>query len=68
MTRARFSISPMRALIRRPIALQPGYQVSNPGITFEVTTSFSYAPLFPGVTVAGVFPTPIMKTSMMRLN
>jgi len=39
-----------------------------PGDYIKVTTSFSYAPLFPGVTVAGVFPTPIMKTSMMRLN
>ena len=39
-----------------------------PGDYIHVTTSFSYAPLFPGVTVAGVFPTPIMKTSMMRLN
>ena len=39
-----------------------------PGDYIRVTTSFSYAPLFPGVTVAGVFPTPIMKTSMMRLN
>ncbi len=43
----------------------PGQQ---PGDYIQVTTSFSYAPLFPGVTVAGVFPTPIMKTSMMRLN
>jgi hypothetical protein len=43
----------------------PGQQ---PGDYIQVTTSFSYAPLFPGVTVAGVFPTPIMRTSMMRLN
>lgn len=43
----------------------PGQQ---PGDYIQITTSFSYAPLFPGVTVAGVFPTPIMKTSMMRLN
>ena len=43
----------------------PGQQ---PGDYIKVTTSFSYAPMFPGVTVAGVFPTPIMKTSMMRLN
>ena len=43
----------------------PGQQ---PGDYIQVTTSFSYAPLFPGVTVAGVFPTPILKTSMMRLN
>jgi len=43
----------------------PGQQ---PGDYIQITTSFSYAPLFPGVTVAGVFPTPIMRTSMMRLN
>jgi Flp pilus assembly protein TadG len=43
----------------------PGQQ---PGDYIKVTTSFSYAPMFPGVTFAGVFPTPIMKTSMMRLN
>ena len=43
----------------------PGTQ---PGDYIQVTTSFSYEPLFPGVTVAGVFTTPIMKTSMMRLN
>jgi Flp pilus assembly protein TadG len=43
----------------------PGQQ---PGDYIKVTTSFSYAPMFPGVTVAGVFPTPILKTSMMRLN
>ena len=43
----------------------PGQQ---PGDYIRVTTSFSYAPLFQGVTVAGVFPTPIMKTSMNRLN
>src|SRR5690349_17236564 len=40
----------------------PGQQ---PGDYIKVTTSFSYAPMFPGVTVAGVFPTPIIKTSMM---
>lgn len=43
----------------------PGTQ---PGDYIQVTTSFSYEPLFPGITVAGVFTTPIMKTSMMRLN
>ena len=40
MTRARFSISPMRTLIRRPIVLQPGCQVSNPGITFGSRQAF----------------------------
>jgi Flp pilus assembly protein TadG len=45
-----------------------GFAGQQPGDYIQVTTSFSYAPLFPGVTVAGVFPTPITKTSMMRLN
>src|SRR5262245_46519097 len=39
-----------------------------PGDYIQVTASFSYAPLFPGVTVASAFTTPILKTSMMRLN
>lgn len=43
-----------------------------PGMTpadyIRITTTFSYAPLFPGITVASVFTTPITKTSMMRLN
>jgi Flp pilus assembly protein TadG len=34
----------------------------------QITTTFAYAPLFPGVTVAGTFPTPITKTSLMRLD
>ncbi len=33
-----------------------------------VTTTFSYAPLFPGITVAGAFTTPIVKTALMRLD
>lgn len=39
-----------------------------PGDYIKVTTSFSYAPLFPGITVASKFATPITKTSMMRLE
>ncbi len=33
-----------------------------------VTTTFSYAPLFPGITVANAFTTPIVKAAMMRLD
>jgi Flp pilus assembly protein TadG len=33
-----------------------------------VTTVFSYAPLFPGVTLASTFTTPITKTALMRLD
>lgn len=39
-----------------------------PADYIEIQTTFSYAPLFPGVTVAGVFVTPITKTALMRLN
>ena len=39
-----------------------------PGDYIQITTTFAYVPLFPGVTVASFFTTPITKTAMMRLN
>jgi Flp pilus assembly protein TadG len=39
-----------------------------PGDYISVQITFSYAPLFPGVTVAGKFATPIAKTATMRLG
>jgi hypothetical protein len=33
-----------------------------------ISTTFAYAPLFPGITVAGTFATPITRTAMMRLG
>jgi Flp pilus assembly protein TadG len=39
-----------------------------PADYIQVTTKFDYVPLFPGITVASVFETPIIKTSLMRLN
>jgi Flp pilus assembly protein TadG len=39
-----------------------------PGDYIQVTTSFAYKPLFPGVTVASTFVTPIIRTTMMRLE
>jgi Flp pilus assembly protein TadG len=39
-----------------------------PGDYISVQVTFTYAPLFPGVTVAGKFATPITKTAMMRLG
>jgi Flp pilus assembly protein TadG len=39
-----------------------------PGDYIQITTNFAYAPLFPGITVAGNFATPITKTSMIRLQ
>ena len=39
-----------------------------PGDYIKGQTTFSYAPLFPGITVASAFSTPITKTTMMRLG
>jgi Flp pilus assembly protein TadG len=39
-----------------------------PGDYIKIQTTFAYAPLFPGVTVAGAFATPITKTALMRLE
>lgn len=45
-----------------------GIPSMTPADYIRITTTFSYAPLFPGVTVASAFTTPITKTGMMRLN
>jgi Flp pilus assembly protein TadG len=45
-----------------------GVASMTPADYIQITTTFTYAPLFPGVTVAGAFTTPITKTGMMRLN
>jgi Flp pilus assembly protein TadG len=42
-------------------SLQPGYYI-------QVQTTFSYTPIFPGMSVAGTFPTPINRTAIMRLG
>jgi hypothetical protein len=39
-----------------------------PADYIKITTKFVYAPLFPGITVASMFETPITKTALMRLN
>ena len=39
-----------------------------PGDYIQVQTTFSYTPLFPGLSVATGFPTPINRTAMMRLG
>jgi Flp pilus assembly protein TadG len=39
-----------------------------PADYITITTKFAYAPLFPGITVASIFQTPITKTALMRLN
>ncbi len=39
-----------------------------PGDYIQVQTTFPYAPLFPGLSVTGAFPTPINRTAIMRLG
>ena len=39
-----------------------------PGDYIQITATFAYTPMFPGITAANLFTTPITKTSMMRLN
>jgi Flp pilus assembly protein TadG len=43
----------------------PGLQ---PGDYIQVQTTFTYTPLFPGLSVASTFPTPISRKAMMRLG
>jgi Flp pilus assembly protein TadG len=42
-------------------SLQPGYYI-------QVQTTFTYTPIFPGMSVTGTFPTPINRTAIMRLG
>jgi Flp pilus assembly protein TadG len=39
-----------------------------PGDYIQVQTTFTYAPLFPGLSVASTFVTPINRTAIMRLG
>jgi Flp pilus assembly protein TadG len=39
-----------------------------PGDYIQVQTTFSYTPLFPGLSVASTFATPINRTAIMRLG
>jgi Flp pilus assembly protein TadG len=43
----------------------PGVQ---PGDYIQITASFGYAPLFPGISIASRLATPITATAMMRLG
>ena len=45
-----------------------GHLGQAPGDYIQIATTFAYTPMFPGITVAKLFTTPIKKTSMMRLN
>jgi len=42
-------------------SLQPGYYI-------QVQTTFTYAPIFPGMSISSTFPTPINSASLMRLG
>jgi Flp pilus assembly protein TadG len=39
-----------------------------PALYLQVQTTFAYSPLFPGMTVAGTFTTPITKSTLMRMQ
>ena len=39
-----------------------------PGDYVTISTTFAYAPLFPGITVTSTFATPITRTALMRLG
>jgi Flp pilus assembly protein TadG len=45
-----------------------GNSTGTPGDYIVVQVSFAYSPIFPGLSVAGAFPTPTTSTSMMRLR
>jgi Flp pilus assembly protein TadG len=45
-----------------------GTPALQPGDYIQVQTTFTYHSLFPGLSVAGTFPAPITRTSMMRLG
>lgn len=44
-----------------------GASYNTPGDYVQVQTSFTYAPLFPGITVSNTFPGTITKTAWMRV-
>jgi hypothetical protein len=39
-----------------------------PADYIQITAQYSYAPLFPGITVASAFTTPITQSTLMRLD
>jgi Flp pilus assembly protein TadG len=45
-----------------------GMATLQPEDYIKVSTSYAYTPMFPGVSVAGAFTTPITKTAMIRLD
>ena len=45
-----------------------GTAALQPADYIRISTSFAYSPMFPGVSVAGTFATPITNTAMIRLD
>jgi Flp pilus assembly protein TadG len=45
-----------------------GMPALQPGDYIQVSTTFTYRSLFPGLSVANLFPTPINRTAIMRLG
>jgi len=45
-----------------------GTPTLQPGDYIQIGTTYSYAPMFPGITVASAFTTPILRTALMRLE
>jgi Flp pilus assembly protein TadG len=41
---------------------------ARPGLYLQVNTSYTYAPMFPGMTLAATFPTALTRTSWMRVK
>lgn len=39
----------------------------SPGLYLQVKTSYTYAPIFPGITIAQSFPKSVQKTAWMRM-
>src|SRR5260370_25118992 len=39
-----------------------------PGSYIQVQTTYTYTPIFPGMSISGTFPTPINSASLMRLG
>lgn len=39
----------------------------SPALYLQVSTRYTYAPMFPGVTIAHAFPTSVQKTAWMRM-
>jgi len=45
-----------------------GTPALQPGDYIQVQTTFTYTPLFPGLSISSTFPTPINRTAIMRLG